>query len=93
MKEAELEHYLVVFDRTTGEAELRAFPTSSEAMRARFEAERRHYHDGRFEVVVLTGESKESLRRSHARYFEPLSSMARRGGRALSFQRDLAVGT
>ena len=72
-----MKSYLLVFDRLRGVLlEEREFDDRSEALKARFAAER----EGRpahIEIVVLNADSPEAIRRTHARYFQSASEMAR----------------
>lgn len=73
----DMSHFLLVFDRAQGRL-LRedTFEDSHAALVERFRAERLHRGGTDIEVVVLSAESKQALRRTHARYFETVSSMA-----------------
>ncbi len=63
--------WLVVYERRTGRRRLlRRYSHSSEALSARFEEEDRLAPGEDVEVVVLTSDSLETLRRTHRRYFE-----------------------
>jgi hypothetical protein len=68
---------LLIYDRRRGELlEEREFSDRSEALQARFAAER----EGRpshVEIVVLNADSAETIRRTHSRYFKSLGEMAR----------------
>lgn len=70
-------HFLLVFDRAHSRL-LRevAYEDHREALVERFRAERLHRENPDIEVVVLSAESKEALRLTHARYFESVSSLA-----------------
>lgn len=71
-----MNHYLMVFDRARGAViEEKVYTDRHLAMRARFDAERRHRADAGIEVVVLTAESEADLHRTHARYFSRLREM------------------
>ena len=68
---------LLIYDRRKGELlEEREFSERSEAMRARFAAEREGRPD-HVEIVVLNADSAETNRRTHSRYFMSLGEMAR----------------
>jgi hypothetical protein len=73
-------HFLVIFDRAEGRV-LREEPFSdrSAALKARFEAERLHRESSDIEVVVLSANSADDLRRTHARYFQSAGELARGG--------------
>lgn len=67
-----LKHFLLVYDRHTGETDVRQeFPASETraALRARFQLERDLKDQEDIEIVVLTGASLEGLRKTHSRYF------------------------
>ena len=69
--------FLVVFERSVGRViQMDQFGDKREALRGRFTAERRYQDQPDVEVVVLNADSEESLRRTHARYFESVSDMA-----------------
>lgn len=70
-------HYLLVFDRAHSRL-LREehFVSNRTALVERFRAERLHRGNSDIEVVVLSAESKEALRRTHGRYFQSVSSLA-----------------
>lgn len=63
--------FLVVYNRRTGAHDVREFPVGHgrEAIRARFEEERKHRGDSDIEVVVLGSQSLEELKKTHSRYF------------------------
>ncbi|WP_128818699.1 hypothetical protein [Streptomyces sp. S063] len=67
-----LKHFLLVYDRRTGETDVRCEYPASEgraALRARFKLERELRGEHDTEIVVLTGSSLEGLRKTHSRYF------------------------
>jgi hypothetical protein len=71
-----VKHYLIVFDRLSGEVIQEAvYSDRREALRERFNAERRHQGREGIEVVVLAATSPAVLRRTHARYFKPVSGL------------------
>jgi hypothetical protein len=72
-----MQHFLVVFDRAEGRV-LREEPydDARDALTERFKTERLHRGDPDIEVVVLSAESPDALRRTHARYFLTLSELA-----------------
>ncbi|MCW2545504.1 MAG: hypothetical protein JWM40_3056 [Frankiales bacterium] len=79
-----VKHFLIVFDRATGELVSEVeFDDATEAHRVRFETERGLKDAATTEVVVLTAEDRDALRRTHGRYFESLSSIAARASREL----------
>jgi hypothetical protein len=71
-------HFLIVFDRAEGRViSEREFAEHRTALEERFRAERDHRANADIEIVVLSAESKEALRLTHARYFQSVSSMAK----------------
>lgn len=66
-----LKHFLLVYDRRTGETNVREFAPAEgrDALRARFRLERELRGQDDMEIVVLTGASLASLRKTHSRYF------------------------
>ncbi len=70
-------HFLIVFDRAHGQL-LREQPFGDQrrALEERFAAEKQHRGNPDIEVVVLTADSKDALRRTHARYFQSMSELA-----------------
>jgi hypothetical protein len=72
--------FLLVFNRRTGERPVfKAFDRSSDAVRARFELERKYRGAPDIEVVVLTAKSESEVRATHGRYFESLSDLVDSG--------------
>jgi hypothetical protein len=70
-------HYLVVFDRSRGEViRHEQYQNRSEALEARFAAEREHSADPHIEVVVLGAQSWEDVERTHGRYFKGFGQIA-----------------
>ena len=75
-----VKHFLLVFDRPAGNLlRMHEYADAREALRARFEAERSYRHDRSIEIVVLSADSEADLHRTHARYFEDVPQMVRRG--------------
>lgn len=70
-------HYLVVYDRRRGKIiQNHAYRRSDEALKARFEAERKHSREPDVEVVVLSAKSRAALLRTHGRYFKDVQELA-----------------
>ena len=79
-----MKYFLLVFDRREGRLLNETdFQDSKQALAARFAAERLHRGMPDVEVVVLGAESRDVLRQTHARYFQDLPSLNRRGGEFL----------
>ena len=71
-------HMLLVFDRHDQRIiSMQRFDDRGEALEGRFEAERLHRGDQTIEIVVLSGASEESIRRTHGRYFESAGELYR----------------
>lgn len=73
-----MSHFLVVYDRSTGE--LREFTEFGEhdadrAFRARLERELAERAHPEIEVVVVTSPSRAALERTHARYFKSVREL------------------
>jgi hypothetical protein len=72
-----MNHYLVVFDRSTGKVLQREqFSDRNEALAARFAVERERRGEADVEVVVLGAQSWEALKRTHGRYFKNFDQLA-----------------
>jgi hypothetical protein len=70
-------HYLVVFDRSSGKVLRRQrFSDPGKALDARFAEERKHRGETSIEVVVLGADSWDSLKRTHGRYFKGFDQLA-----------------
>jgi hypothetical protein len=81
-------HFLVVFDRAEGRLlRLEEFPDRAVALKERFASERLHRNAPTVEVVVLTANSEDALRRSHARYFQDVQQIACNGLRQVKAER------
>lgn len=81
-------HFLVVFDRADGRLlRLDEYSDREVALKERFAAERLHRNVASVEVVVLTADSVEALRRSHARYFQDVQQIACNGLRHVKAER------
>ena len=75
-----MKQFLLVFDQPAGQIiHMQEYEDGPEALRARFDAERLHRYDPSIEVVVLIADSEADLYRTHARYFEDVPQMVRRG--------------
>ena len=72
-------HFLLVYDRNAGRLiRTERFDADSEALQARFDAEREFRGRPEVEIVALTAESEEDLLRTHGRYFLGLSQLVER---------------
>jgi hypothetical protein len=79
-------NFLLVYDRSKGELlSMTEIADHTEALRARFDAEKRHRDDASIEIVVLSASSEADIRHTHARYFEDFGQLTR--GMAREFDR------
>jgi hypothetical protein len=63
-------HFLLIYDRAAGKLlRQERFATEAEALHARFAAEAEVGVQPDIEVLAISAESEEELRRSHGRYF------------------------
>lgn len=72
---------LVEFNRLTGKVHTEAFEgvdARRQALAARLASERAHAAQPEVEIVVLSAESEDDLRQTHARYFYSAGELARR---------------
>ena len=67
----DMRNFLVIYNRRTGANKVREFPAGHgrEAIRARFEEERKHRGESDIEIVVLGSPSLDDLMKTHSRYF------------------------
>jgi len=71
MSQAQINHFLVVYDIANGLAHVDSFKRDYEAALVAYaEAEELHRHDANVEVVLLGSDSIETLERTHSSYFE-----------------------
>lgn len=73
--------FLLEYNRRDGALKLEAFTDPAQAMAARMRREAEVGPD--IEVVVLSSDSVESLRRTHSRYFQSVSEILQSSGDAL----------
>jgi hypothetical protein len=73
-------HFLVIYDRREGRILRRGdYAGATGALEARFAAEREFQGQPDIEVVVLGGDSWQSVERTHSRYFRRVQDLARTG--------------
>ncbi|MDQ5975453.1 MAG: hypothetical protein QG661_2662 [Actinomycetota bacterium] len=73
--------FLLEYNRRNGELHLQPFAEPGKAMAARMEREASAGPD--IEIVVLSSDSEESLRRTHSRYFQSVPEILRSSSDAL----------
>ncbi|MFY9265702.1 MAG: hypothetical protein WAO61_09800 [Solirubrobacterales bacterium] len=68
--EADIQHFLVTYDVSDGSVSIREFGPDYEAAVAAYgELEEELRDDSKFEVVLLSADSIETLKRTHSSYF------------------------
>jgi hypothetical protein len=74
-----MRYFLIVFDRSSSHLvdDVTEFEHASEALSARFERERLERGNPSMEVVVLGAEDRESLEKTHSRYFSNTVDLVR----------------
>ena len=75
-------YFLLAYDQRTGELlDLKEFAEKDwqVAEKERFQRELEGVGEGSIEVVLLGAESRESLERTHGRYFKSVSELAASG--------------
>jgi hypothetical protein len=71
MTEAEIQHFLIVYDIPTGKAQVRNFGTDYDAAQAAYaeiEGEMRDRAD--LDIVLVGADSLETVKRTHSSYFQ-----------------------
>jgi hypothetical protein len=71
MSAADIKHFLVIYDIDASKAEVREFGTDyDEALRAYDQGEQDARGRSNLEVVLLSAESLDTIKRTHSSYFE-----------------------
>jgi len=73
-----MDHFLLIFERTTGRLEIEKFsgPQAGRiALRARFAAESRFAGQHDIELVVIQAKSENEIKKTHSRYFQSASQL------------------
>lgn len=74
MTAADIKHFLVVYDIAAGRADVRPFGTDYDAALAAYdEAEQTAVGRSDIDVVLLSADSLETIKRTHSSYFETRS--------------------
>jgi hypothetical protein len=74
-------YFLLVYDRDAGRLiRLERFRADAEALDARFRAESEFRGRSEVEIVAMTAESEDELKRTHGRYFFDLTQLVDRMG-------------
>jgi len=75
MSPDEIKHFLVVYDLATGKAEVQPFGTDYDAaQKAYAAAERADADEAKFDIVLLSADSLETIKQTHSSYFSGTSS-------------------
>lgn len=70
MSPDEIKHFLVIYDPATGEAEVQPFGTDYEAAQEAYaEAEQANGIETKLDIVLLSADSLETIKRTHSSYF------------------------
>lgn len=73
-----MKHFLIIYDRTAAKLlELREFSDSERdaASAARLEADKRTKTQPNIEVVILTSDSLQTIKKTHAGYFKTIQEL------------------
>ncbi|HVY97555.1 MAG TPA: hypothetical protein VHA54_11405 [Solirubrobacterales bacterium] len=71
MSPDEIQHFLVVFDPSTGKVEVRRFGTDYDAAQAAYaEAEEVNGIDAKLDIVLLSADSLDTIKQTHSSYFK-----------------------
>jgi hypothetical protein len=75
MSPNDIKHFLVVYDIAVGQARVREFETDYDAAQAAYsEVEEQTQNDSNVDVVLLSADSLETIKRTHSSYFETRES-------------------
>lgn len=70
MRTKDVHHFLIVFDTTRQElVSKQEFEDNEQAAAAYAELERQHRHDRSVEIVLVSADSIETIKRTHGNYF------------------------
>lgn len=77
MSPEEIKHFLVIFDPSTGKARVQPFGTDYDAAQAAYaEAEQASGLETKFDIVLLSADSLETIEQTHSSYFNGDSKFA-----------------
>ena len=66
----DIKHFLVVYDALSGDVDIRRFGTDYDlAQDAYSDAEKAHQDEDRYDIVLLSADSLDTLKRTHSSYF------------------------
>jgi hypothetical protein len=70
MSPGEIKHFLITYDPTTGETDVRSFDADYEAAQLAYgEAEHRNQPGSKLDIVLLSAPSLETIEQTHSSYF------------------------
>lgn len=70
MSPDEIKHFLVVYNPATGETDVRSFDTDYDAAQAAYaEAEQASGLATKLDIVLLSADSLETIKKTHSSYF------------------------
>jgi hypothetical protein len=70
MSPDEIKHFLVSYDLATGKTKVEPFGTDYDAAQAAYaEAEQANGFDADFDIVLLSADSLETIKKTHSSYF------------------------
>jgi len=70
MNPDEIKHFLVSYALTTGKTKVESFGTDYDAAQAAYaEAEQANENDEKFDIVLLSADSLETIKQTHSSYF------------------------
>jgi hypothetical protein len=70
MRPEEIKHFLVSYDLATGKTKVESFGTDYDAAQAAYaEAEQANGFDTDLDIVLLSADSLETIKRTHSSYF------------------------
>jgi hypothetical protein len=72
-----MNYYLIVYDHASGRSDVTEFAEDlrAEALRRRFDLDIEHRAAPQIEVALLSAPSRESLERTHSRYFKSVREL------------------
>jgi hypothetical protein len=75
MSPADIKHFLVIYDINASNAEVRPFGTDYDAAQVAYEkVEQAMRNRSDFDVVLLSADSLETIKRTHSSYFDTRES-------------------
>jgi hypothetical protein len=78
MSPSDIKHFLVVYDIAAGRADVRSYDTDYDAAQVAYaELEQQVREEEHVDVVLLSADSLETVRRTHSSYFETRESFER----------------